>query len=178
MSKEENSKSSSEFLISKIFDAPRELIFQMFNNTQHLKNWIPVGGLKATYLKSDISVGKTVHYYVEVPGGKMWGKAAYREIQMPHRIVYVQSFSDENEGITAHPMSPNFPKEMLTTIVFEDEGKKTKLTLTWIPINASDQEIATFESAKGGMSQGWAGSFNQLDVYLQNFTDAAQSPCP
>ena len=166
MSKKQDNKTSSEFIISRIFDAPRALVFQMFTDVKHLANWIPPAGMKASYLKSNISVGSTVHYFMETPGGKMWGKATYREIQKLSRIVYVQSFSDENEGIAAHPMSPTFPKEMLTSIVFEEVGKKTKLTLTWIAINASDEEVATFESAKYGMSQGWGGSFDQLDAYV------------
>lgn len=161
---------SSEFSISRMFDAPRDMVFQMFADTKHLAIWISPGGMKAVYLKSDIGVGKTVHYYMETPGGKMWGKATYSEIHRPTRIVYVQSFSDENEGITAHPMSPTFPKQMRTTIAFEEVDKKTKLTLTWVPVHASDEEIATFEAAKGGMNQGWSGSFNQLDAYLAKQT--------
>jgi uncharacterized protein YndB with AHSA1/START domain len=90
----------------------------------------------------------------------------YQEIQKPSQIVYVQSFSDEHEGTTMHPMSPTFPKELLTTIVFEDLGNKTKLTFKWFAINASDEEVATFESSKDGMSHGWNGSFNQLDAYI------------
>ena len=166
MSKNQSNKTSSEFLISRTFDAPRDLVFQMFYDTKHLGNWVPSGGMTATYLKIDISVGKTVHYFMNTPDGKIWGKATYQEIQKPSRIIYVQSFSDENEGTTAHPMAPTFPKEMLTTITFEDLGKKTKLTLTWVAINASDEEVATFESAKDGMNHGWSGSFNQLHAYL------------
>ena len=50
------------------------------------------------------------------PDGKeMWGKWTYREIAPPERIVLVNSFSDENGGLTRHPFSASWPLQMLTT---------------------------------------------------------------
>lgn len=63
-------------------------------------------------------------------------------------------------------MSPTWPLEMLTTVILKDKSGKTELTLTWIPINALAEEIATFESGMAGMTGGWTGTFDQLDVYL------------
>ena len=98
---------------------------------------------------------------------KMWGKVQYREITSPSRLVYAQYFSDENEGITRHPMSATWPLEMLTTVLFEAAGNKTKVTLTWeVTSSATPEERDTFEKAKAGMAQGWGGTFAQLETYL------------
>jgi uncharacterized protein YndB with AHSA1/START domain len=96
----------------------------------------------------------------------MWGKLVYKEIVPLEKLVYVQCFSDEKGGVTRHPLAPTWPLEMLTEIRFTEEGQKTKVTLSWTPYNASDEENATFDGARGGMEQGWGGSFKVLDAYL------------
>ena len=100
-------------------------------------------------------------------GRVMWAKFVYREIAAPERLVWVHSFSDEAGGLTRHPLSPNWPLELITTVTFQAQpGNKTKVTLRWSPINATAEEQATFEAAQSGMTQGWTGSFERLDVYL------------
>jgi uncharacterized protein YndB with AHSA1/START domain len=79
----------------------------------------------------------------------------------------VHSFSDENGGLTRHPLSPTWPLELLTTVTLEDApGGKTKLTLRWSPLNPSEEERGTFDAAHDGMRGGWGGSFERLDAYL------------
>jgi uncharacterized protein YndB with AHSA1/START domain len=100
-------------------------------------------------------------------GQVMWAKFVYREIAPPKLLKWVHSFSNEAGGVTRHPMAPTWPLEMLTTVTFEDvPGGKTNLTLTWSPINASDEEQKTFDAAHGSMTGGWAGTFERLDAYL------------
>jgi uncharacterized protein YndB with AHSA1/START domain len=64
-------------------------------------------------------------------------------------------------------LSATWPLELLTTVTFEQApDSKTKLTLRWSPINATEEERKTFGAAHEGMTGGWSGSFDQLDVYL------------
>ena len=64
-------------------------------------------------------------------------------------------------------MSLDWPLEMLTTLLFEDVGDgRTKLTVTSIAINESDDERATFDAGHPSMTQGWTGQLDKLDVYL------------
>jgi uncharacterized protein YndB with AHSA1/START domain len=98
---------------------------------------------------------------------EMWGRQVFREIVPDEKLVYVQSFSDKDGGITRHPMSATWPLEMLATNTFEDAGAgKTKLTITWQPYNADDTAVATFDGARPGMDQGFAGTFAALEAYL------------
>jgi uncharacterized protein YndB with AHSA1/START domain len=96
----------------------------------------------------------------------MWGKFTYREIDKPLRIVLVNTFSDEAGGITRHPMAPSWPLQMLSTFLFDEEGDGTRLTIKWVPLNPTAEERATFEAGFGGMTQGWSGTFEQLEAYL------------
>jgi hypothetical protein len=64
-------------------------------------------------------------------------------------------------------MSPTWPREMLTTIELEPKGAdKTKITVRWIPINAGEDEVKTFDEGREDMKMGWTGTLDQLDDYL------------
>lgn len=63
-------------------------------------------------------------------------------------------------------MSATWPLEMLTTVTLKDKGGKTELTLTWVPIDATAEEISTFENGMAGMTGGWMGTFDQLESYF------------
>ena len=57
--------------------------------------------------------------------------------------------------------------QILSTFTFEDlPGGKTKFTVRWAPYNATEAEVATFDSNRNSMTQGWSGTFEQLDAYL------------
>ena len=116
----------------------------------------------------DLRIGGTYHGAMRDSAGRvMWAKFIYREIAAPERLVWVHSFSDEAGGITRHPLSPTWPLELLTTVTFDEQPDgKTKVTLRWSPINATAEEQGTFDAAHGGMTQGWAGTFDRLTDYL------------
>ena len=98
----------------------------------------------------------------------MWGRWVYREVVPPARLVFVNSFSDENAGITRHPGAPHWPLELLSTITFEPAGEKTTVTVQWEAINANVEEQQAFDTSHESMRGGWGGSFDQLEAYLAN----------
>jgi uncharacterized protein YndB with AHSA1/START domain len=158
---------TGDFVISRVFDAPRELVWKVFIEVEHLKQWFAPKGFTGKVAKMDLRPGGTYHYCLLAPGGEeMWGKAVYREIVPPERLVWVNSFSDEHGGTTRHPLSPSWPLEMLTTITFAEQGGKTKLTVRWVPINPTDEERKTFDAGHDSMNQGWTGTLDQLAAYL------------
>src|SRR3954468_5540998 len=78
----------------------------------------------------------------------------------------INSFSDENAGLTVHPMAPTWPREMLSTTTFEEKAGKTTITITWVPTNATPEEQKTFDSSFDGMTMGGRGTFKQLTKSL------------
>jgi uncharacterized protein YndB with AHSA1/START domain len=120
------------FVINRSFDAPLNLMFEMFTDPKHVSNWMPPVGFDMKYLKADIKPGGTSMYCMSSGDLKMYGKASYKEIIKPNRIVYTQIFCDENENITRHPAAPTWPETMLTTILLEPEGPdKTRINIKW-----------------------------------------------
>jgi uncharacterized protein YndB with AHSA1/START domain len=160
--------SSKDFVISRVFDAPRDLMWKAFTEPERMRHWWGPKGFKVIASKMDLRVGGTYHYGLESPDGKpMWGKFVYREITPPERLVFISSFSDENGGVTRHPMAPNWPLEMLSTFTFEEQpGGKTKFTVRWVPYNPTEEETKVFEAGRDSMIQGWSGTLEQLAAYL------------
>lgn len=161
---------SADFVISRVFDAPRDLVWSCFTDAERLKAWFGPKGSVVVASKMDLRVGGTYHGALRTGDGPvMWAKFVYREVVAPERLVWVHSFSDEAGGLTRHPLSPTWPLELLTTVTFEDvPDGKTRVTLRWSPLNASEEERRTFDAARDGMRGGWSGSFDQLDAYLAN----------
>jgi uncharacterized protein YndB with AHSA1/START domain len=117
--------------------------------------------------KMDFRPGGTFLFCMRTADGMdMWGKFVYREIVAPERIVLVHSFSDENGGITRHPMSPTWPREMLSTTTFMEVAGKTTISIKWAPLDATEEERKTFDAGHGGMRFGWTGTLDQLEAYL------------
>ena len=108
------------------------------------------------------------HYFMRAFGNEMWGKWIFREIDPPNRIVFVSSFSNEDAGVGNHPLAPDWPKETLTTLQFEDVNGKTKLIVRSIPINASEHERKIFTDAFSSMQMGWGGTMEQLENYISS----------
>jgi uncharacterized protein YndB with AHSA1/START domain len=156
------------FVLSRTFDAPREKVWQAWSERDQLMQWFSPKGFKMATATLDFKSGGSFHYCLQAADGKeMWGKFAYRGIEAPHRIVLVNSFSDEKGGITRHPFAPSWPLEMLSTTTFVEEAGKTTVTLEWLPLNPTDDERKTFDGAHEGMKQGWAGTFDQLAEFLK-----------
>jgi len=161
------------FVISWTFNAPRERVWKAWTERERLIQWFGPKGCGSLHTANlDLRPGGMFHYCMRSPDGKdMWGKFVYREIIAPGRIVLVNSFSDEKGGLTRHPMSPAWPLEMLSKTTFTGHQGKTVLTLEWSPLNATEAERDTFDSAHAGMKQGWTGTMEQLADYLAKTTD-------
>jgi uncharacterized protein YndB with AHSA1/START domain len=159
--------SSPPFIISRTFDAPRALVWQVWTQTEHLMRWFSPKGLTNVHAALDLRPGGTLHYCLRTPdGGEMWGKWVFREVSPPERLVWVHSFSDAQGGTTRHPMAADWPLEMLSTATFTETGGRTTVRLEWIALNATPAEQKVFDDQHGGMRGGWTGTFDQLQSYL------------
>lgn len=156
-----------ETVLSRVFDAPRELVFKVWTEAEHLVHWWGPKGLTIGVSKLDLRPGGTFLYSMRTPEGhEMWGKFVYREISPPSKIVFVNSFSDPDGGITRHPGAPEWPAEILNTFTFHEHEGKTTLTMHGVPINATAAERAVFGGGHTSMQAGFGGTFAQLTAYL------------
>ncbi len=159
--------SAREFVITRIFDAPRALVWKAFTEPERMKHWWGPKGFTVIAANMDLRPGGTYHYCMRAPDGRtMWGRFVYREIVRAERMVLVNAFSDEAGNIARHPMSPTWPLQMLSTLLFAEQDRRTALTIKWSPLDADETERATFAGAHQGMQQGWTGTLDQLAEYL------------
>ena len=156
------------FEITRVFDAPRDRVWKSWTEAERLKQWWGPKGFVVTHCTVDLRPGGIMHYCLRMPdGNQMWGKFVYREIVKPERLVSVNSFSDKDGGTTVHPMSPAWPREMLSTVTFEAQGGKTKVAVQWVPLDTStDLERKTFDEGRESMKMGWTGTMEQFAEYL------------
>jgi uncharacterized protein YndB with AHSA1/START domain len=159
---------SEDFVISRVFDAPRELVWRCFTDRAHMQQWWGPKGATVTQAKMDLRPGGTFHYRMEMADGTpVWGKMVYREITPRDRIIFINSFSDESGGTTRHPMAPTWPLEMHSIFTFEDvPGGKTRFTVRWSPHNATAEEQKTFDAGHDSMRQGWGGTLDKFADYV------------
>ena len=96
----DDNASQDAVVIERSFDAPTDLIWQMWTEPEHFKSWYGPGGATLPVAKMDVRVGGTrlVCMEMETPGGpmKMWFTGEYREVVENKRLVYTESMSDEN----------------------------------------------------------------------------------
>jgi uncharacterized protein YndB with AHSA1/START domain len=160
---------AKDFVISRMLNASRDLVWKSFTDPERMKQWWGPKGVKVRAANLDLRVGGTYHYAMETADGKvMWGRFVYHEITPPERLVFINAFSDDAGGLTRHPMAPSWPLEMLSTFTFEDAGGKTKFTVRWAPHNPTEEERNTFDAGHASMTQGWSGTMEQLEAYLAN----------
>jgi uncharacterized protein YndB with AHSA1/START domain len=165
---EKESSGKEKFVITRSFDAPQDLMFEVWTNPEHLSQWLPPTGFEMQFIRGDIKPGGSAFYVMTGNDLKMYGRTEYLKIEKPSQVVYTQQFCDENEKVARHPMAPTWPETMLTTVDLAAEGpKQTRVTVTWEPYGpTTPEELETFIKSKGGMTQGWTGSFDKLDSYL------------
>ncbi|MYM28595.1 hypothetical protein GTP58_09695 [Duganella sp. CY15W] len=157
-----------KFVINRSFEAPQDVVFDMWTTPEHLARWLPPAGMEMRFLRADIRPGGGSFYCMSNPMITMYGRAQYEEIQRPKLLVYTQQFCDEHENISRHPMAPTWPETMRTKVEFNAEGpNRTRVTVTWdVAGKATAEELAVFLEHRSSMTQGWSGSFDKLEAVL------------
>lgn len=158
---------AKEFVISRAFDAPRDLVWSAWTQGERLAQWWGPKGCKVRVLKLEMRPGGMFHYSFEYQLGKpMWGRFIYREIAAPERIVFVNSFTDVHGEIIRAPIKENWPLEVLNTVTFTEKSGRTTLTLRVKPINPTEIEYQTFLEMFDSLAQGYGGTMDQLGDHL------------
>ena len=151
-----------ELVITRVFDAPRELVFKAWTEPERLKRWWGPKGFTTPYCEIDLRPGGVFFYCMRSSDGlDVWNKGVFREIVVPERIVLTDSFADAEGNVvppTHYGMSPDWPLETLLTVTFEEQAGKTKVTLRHAGIPSGAE--------RDGAQQGWLETVDRLAKYL------------
>ena len=156
------------FKISRLMDAPIDRVWRAWTTPETLGKWFSPKGVKGFLAKMDLRPGGFYHYGLENPdGARYYGRWMIVDVEINSKLEFIVSFSDENMGISQHPLAPTWPAEIHSTILFRPVGEKTEVEVQWKPHNSTETEIKTFEAGAESMKGGWGGTFDNLAGYLQ-----------
>lgn len=160
---------SAPFVTRRVVRAPRDLVYKVWTELEHLQQWFGPKGCTLEHCSLDLRPGGAFLYCMRFgTQGEMWGKWVFREVSRD-RLVFVSSFADAQGNVVRAPFSDEWPLETLSTVTFEEHagiGRGTVVTLTGSPIGATAAEQAKFDGFHDSMHQGWGGTFEQLEAHL------------
>jgi uncharacterized protein YndB with AHSA1/START domain len=158
------------FIVERQFSAPRQLMFQVFTQPDHIKHWWAPQPYTVPFCTIDLRPGGIWHYCMRAPSGQQhWARSVYREIVPPAKLTYTTTFADE------HANSIEGMPEHLTTMTFSETEKqgKTKVTAHVQFSSASALQVAIELGMQQGISMTW-GSLIQDVQTLQAQTSQAK----
>ncbi|MCV0429775.1 MAG: SRPBCC domain-containing protein, partial [Roseibium sp.] len=147
------------------FNAPRELVWRTWTEPKLLAHWYGPG-VETVIHKLDVRPGGLWLNEMKAGGGCHFQRAEYTEVVEPEKLVWLHSVTDDAWEITSNPMMPDWPRVLLTTVTFTQDGDHTDVRLIWTPHEANDAEIACFAGAISGLDKGWGKGMEMLEELL------------
>ncbi len=139
--------SDKELTITRIFDAPRELVFRAWTVPEQFANWMGPKGYTASGVEMDLTEGGAWRSTITSSDGDAHTSGGvYREISAPERLVFTFAWASSPE------------EQTLVTIDFADLGDKTEMTF-------HQAEFLTVES-RDDHRTGWTETFDDLTGHL------------
>jgi len=155
-------------MITRTFDAPKEILFSMWTDSKHFSKWRTLKGFRLDVTHIELRPnGMFLYKQTSSEGQVIWGKYVYKEIVAPDKLVFTNSFSDENGTTIRAPFYSSWPLEIMNTLTFQEQGGKTSLTIRGIPVTICEEELDTFKNEHEGIKKTFTESFDQLDTYLK-----------
>ncbi len=149
--------------ITRVFDAPRERVWQAWTDPEQVKRWWGPQGYTSPVDQIDLRVGGKYLFSMRSPEGRdYWSAGVYTEIIPMALLVYTDHFADEHGNVVPasyYGLDENFPLETLVSVRFEDLDGKTRMTLTGTGVPAGKMYEDTRE--------GWNQSFDKLEEILK-----------
>jgi uncharacterized protein YndB with AHSA1/START domain len=149
--------------VTRIFDAPRELVWQAWTDPEQFKRWWGPRNYTSPVSRMDLRVGGKYVSSMRAPNGQDFYNAGfYREIVPLERLVYSDSFADPEGNIVPashYGMPSDFPEDLIVILTFEDLDGKTKMTMRHEGLPPGPMTDAT--------AAGWNESFDKLAETLK-----------
>lgn len=143
--------SDREIVATRVFDAPRQLIWDAWTVPEHVRHWmLGPGEWTMPVCEIDLREGGEWHFGWHSPEADMEMRGEYREVRAPERLVNTEAWGGE------------WPESLNTLVLTETGGRTTAVCTVLYPTKeARDAATAT------GMLEGWSLSYERLDEYLK-----------
>ena len=143
-----------EITITRVFNAPRALVFKAWTDASELAQWWGPKGFTNPVCELDVRVGGAIRIHMRSPDGSVYPmKGEFRAIVPPERLVFTNIAVDAADK----PII-----EGLTTVTFIERGGKTTMTLQTRGRAVVDYAVGYLQ----GMEMGWSGSIDKLEILL------------
>lgn len=156
--------SQDSVVIERTFDAPIDLIWKMWTESEHFQAWYGPTGAKIPVAKMDVSVGgsRLICMEMETPNGpmQMWFTGEYLEIVVNERLVYTESMSDENGNVMSPSdmgMPEGHPATTEVIVQLEELEGQTKMVMTHVGVPADS-----------GGAGGWAMAIDKMAAHVES----------
>jgi uncharacterized protein YndB with AHSA1/START domain len=138
-------------VISRVFDAPRSVVFKAWIESEHLAHWFGPRGFALTFCKMDLRPGGSYRFGMHsAEGTDHWLQGVYQEIVEPEKLVCTYAWADANGNATR--------PETLLELTFAEQHGKTTMTLR--------QSVFESVTACDMHRQGWTSSLDRLAEYV------------
>lgn len=161
----DSSMSGDAIVIERLVDAPIALVWQMWTDAEHFKNWYGPEGFTVPVAEIDARVGgkRLVCMEMQTPEGsrQMWTAGEHTEIVPNEHLVYTESPSNENGEITMFN-DDGQPFVTTVTVQLEAVGGQTKMVMTHAGMPSDAQ----------GANMGWNQAFGKLATYIKSVNNS------
>ncbi|MEO8287328.1 MAG: SRPBCC domain-containing protein [Chloroflexota bacterium] len=152
----EQVEGTREVTLTRIIDAPRELVFEAWTDPKHMAQWWGPRYFTNPVCEMDVRPGGSMHIRMQGPGGDNYPmKGTFREVVKPELLVFSGIALEDRDGSTI--------LETVTTVMFDEHDGKTKLTVH----SAATPVGPSTEGPLAGMEEGWSQSLDKLTEYLE-----------
>lgn len=142
-----------ELVITRDYDAPREMVFRAWTEAEHFARWFGPAGSSLPFCRLDARPGGTLHYQHAFPDYEdVWVAGTCTDVAAPERLAFDVHFSDASGGRVERP---GFPPEMTIAVTFAETAQGTRVTIRQRGLVRDQGEV-----------QGWTESLDRLATLL------------
>lgn len=159
-----------ELVVTRVFNAPRELVFEMWTVSEHFVSWFGPRAAEIPFCRIDPRPSGIIHFCHQFEhGGKVWVKGVFGEVVAPERLVFTLGFVDAEGRPGGHPMIADWPLDptIETTVLLRETAGGTSMTVRQ---RVRPTEAATNESVlqeRRLARQGWTEVLDRLGEHLE-----------
>lgn len=148
------STADREIVITRLIDAPPELVWQAYTEQKHVEQWWGPTGFTNTFKRFEVKVGGSWRFVMHGPDGADYpNRIVFSEVVKPERLVFLHDGDKQND-----------PEGFHVTVTFERQGKKTKLTMTslFASVEIRNKIVKKHHAIEGGNQ-----TIDRLEAHLK-----------